>query len=251
MQTLFITGTDTSVGKTWTTCTLLTLLASRGIQAGACKPVCSGAEYDALGRPFWADVDALRSHCSLNPPESLVCPRRFLAPLAPNIAAKLEHTPLTLPELLAAITAWSTHCQTLLIEGAGGLHCPLTDDSTVLDLIRHLNTPSILVAANRLGVISHTRITAELLQHSQLPLLGIILNDVHPPAVSSSDASTAHNADQLKHWLPSLPLLHSTWNSRKLTLLSPGQFPLANLDDWLQFITRSPNFNLATTPNQC
>jgi dethiobiotin synthetase len=250
MQTLFITGTDTSVGKTWTTCTLLTLLAARGFHAGACKPVCSGAEFRADGSPFWADVEALRDHCSLNPPESLVCPRRFLAPLAPNIAAKLEHSSLSRAELVAAVAAWQTHCQTLLIEGAGGLLCPLTDDSTILDLICHLQSPTIVVAANRLGVISHTLMTAALLQHSQIPVLGIILNDVYPPAFSSQDASTEHNARQLQHWLPSLPLLRSTWNSRDLTLLSPGSLPLANLNQWLQLLARSEQFNLATDPNE-
>jgi dethiobiotin synthetase len=250
MQSLFITGTDTNVGKTWITCTLLKLLADRGLAAGACKPVCSGAEFHADGSPFWADVEALRTHCSLNPPESLVCPRRFLAPLAPNIAAKLEHANFARQDLLAAITAWKAHCQMLLIEGAGGLYCPLTDDCTVLDLIRELQAPSIIVAANRLGVISHTRMTAELLQRSQLPVLGIILNDAHPPASTANDASTAHNSAQLMHWLPTLPLLHCTWNSRELTLLSPGKLPLANLDDWLRLIPHSANFDLANTPIQ-
>jgi len=249
MQTLFITGTDTNVGKTWITCTLLKLLADRGLITGACKPVCSGAEFHADGRPFWADVDALRTHCSLNPPESLVCPRRFLAPLAPNIAAKLEHANFARPDLLAAINAWKDHCQTLLIEGAGGLYCPLTDDCTVLDLIRELHAPTIIVAANRLGVISHTRMTAELLQRSQCPVLGIVLNDTHTPVTAANDASTKHNSAQLMHWLPALPLLHSTWNSRELNLLSPGKIPLANLDDWLRLITHSANFDLANTPN--
>lgn len=250
MQTLFITGTDTNVGKTWITCTLLKLLADRGLAAGACKPVCSGAEFLPDGSPFWADVDALRTHCSLNPPESLVCPRRFLAPLAPNIAAKLEHTSFVRTDLLAAINAWKAHCQTLLIEGAGGLYCPLTDDCTVLDLISELRSPCIIVAANRLGVISHTRMTAELLQRSQLPVLGVILNDAQPPASAANDASTAHNSAQLRHWLPTLPLLHSPWNSRELTLISPGKLPVANLDDWLQLIPHSAKFDLANTLNQ-
>lgn len=250
MQTLFITGTDTNVGKTWITCTLLKLLADRGLAAGACKPVCSGAEFLPDGSPFWADVLALRNHCSLNPPESLVCPNRFLAPLAPNIAAKLEHAHFARPDLLAAINAWKTHCQTLLIEGAGGLYCPLTDDCTVLDLIRELQTPSVIVAANRLGVISHTRMTTELLQRHQLPVLGIILNDAQPPNSAATDVSTAHNSAQLMHWLPSLPLLHASWNSQELTLLAPGKLPLANLDDWLRLITHSANFDLANAPNQ-
>lgn len=246
MRTLFITGTDTNVGKTWTTCTLLQLLADHGIAAGACKPVCSGAEFRTDGSPVWADVEALRSHCPLNPPETLVCPRRFLAPLAPNLAAKLEQTTITHHDLIAAIAAWQPHCQTLLIEGAGGLYCPLTDDCTVFDLIRKLRTPSIVVAANRLGVISHTRMTVELLQRSGLPVPGIILNDAQPPDSRNDDRSTEYNAAQLSHWLPSIPLLRSTWDSRQLTLLTPGSTPIANLTEWLQFATHSADFDLAT-----
>jgi dethiobiotin synthetase len=248
MRTLFITGTDTNVGKTWVTCTLLKLLESHGIAAGGSKPVCSGAEFHSDGSPFWADVDALRTHCSLNPPESLVCPRRFLAPLAPNLAAKLENSTITRPELLAAVSAWKTHCQLLLIEGAGGLYCPLSDDCTVLDLIQELQTPTVIIAANRLGVISHTRMTAELLQRSNSYLLGIILNDVQPPADRAHDLSAEHNASQLRHWLPEIPLLHSEWNSRNLALVSPGSQKLADVHDWVHFISNPPDFALVSTP---
>jgi len=246
MRTVFITGTDTSVGKTWVTCTLLRLLAAHGIAAGASKPVCSGAEYHSDGRPFWADVDALRDHCSLNPPESLVCPRRFFAPLAPNLAARLENATITRPELLAAISAWQSHCQLLLIEGAGGLYCPLTDDCTVFDLIRELQTPAVIVAANRLGVISHTRMTAELLRLTGLNLLGIILNDIQPPDNSGHDLSTEYNAGQLRHWLPEIPLLHSSWNSRILRLISPGSRSFDTVSEWIEFVSSPANFALVS-----
>lgn len=247
MRTLFITGTDTNVGKTWVTCTLLKLLASHGIAAGASKPVCSGAEFHSDGRPFWADVDALRHHCSLDPPDSLVCPRRFLAPLAPNLAAKLENSAITRTELLAAISAWHSHCQLLLIEGAGGLYCPLTDDCTVLDLIHELQTPSVIVAANRLGVISHTRMTAELLRLNGVNPLGIILNEIQPPDIHGHDLSREYNASQLQYWLPEIPLLRSAWNSRNLDLVYSGAQKLANVGDWINFISNPPDFALVST----
>jgi dethiobiotin synthetase len=162
---LFITGTDTGVGKTWITCTLLGLLQSRQIKVGVYKPVCSGAEIQPDGTPMWADLEALRKHCALNPPLDRVCPQRFLAPVAPNVAARLQHQLVDDEQLSAGARAWAGQCDVLVIEGAGGLFCPLSDRSTVLDLAKQLQATMVVVAANRLGVISHTRMTVELLRN--------------------------------------------------------------------------------------
>lgn len=240
MRSLFITGTDTSVGKTWITCTLLKLLAERGIAAGAYKPVCSGAEFHADNTPYWADVDALRTHSTLNPPEELVCPQRFLAPLAPNLAAEFENTSVNESLLTAGAAAWQTLTSLLLIEGAGGLYCPLSSHVTVLDLILQLQSPAIVVAANRLGCISHSRMTTELLSRHNIPILALILNDLRPVEDSGTDHSLRHNAAQLKHWIPQIPILTSACNARTLTLFSPGSQPLTNLSDWLSFAAQTP-----------
>jgi len=219
LKTLLVTGTDTGVGKTWITTTLLELLATTGIQAGVLKPVCSGAELDSAGQLKWPDVDGLANHCRLNVPGELICPQRFLAPLAPNVAAREEGRRVDDAMLTSAVTRWESHASHLVIEGAGGLYCPLSDESTVLDVACRIRTPIVIVAGNRLGVISHTRLTVQVAQQHGLQIAGIILNEIAPPEQEKIDPSLPRNAAQLMAWIPEIPLLHCRWNQRELTVL--------------------------------
>lgn len=231
---LFITGTDTGVGKTWITCTLLGLLQSRQIKTGVYKPACSGAEFLPDGTPMWADLEALRQNCSLNPALDLVCPQRFLAPVAPNVAARLQQQLVDDEQLSAGARVWAGLCDMLVIEGAGGLFCPLSDQSTVLDLAKQLQATMVVVAGNRLGVISHTRMTVELLQRAGLTVAGIVLNEIAAPDEAAADVSIPRNAQQLQHWIPTIPLLHCAWQSRDLTVVPRSDLsgPIT-IDQWL------------------
>ena len=231
---LFVTGTDTGVGKTWITCSLLNLLQSMGIKAGVYKPACSGAEFQPDGTPVWEDVEHLRRHCALAPPLSLVCPQRFLAPVAPNVAARLQDQSVDDALLSEGALAWKNLCELLVIEGAGGLYCPLSDHSTVLDLAERLQATMIVVAANRLGVISHTRMTVDILQRQGLKIAGIVLNEIASPTQAALDASIPRNAEQLMRWIPGIPLLHSAWQSRQLTYLQrPDDVGSRSAEQWL------------------
>lgn len=219
LKTLLITGTDTGVGKTWITTTVLEVLASAGINAGVLKPVCSGAERDAGGRLSWPDVDVLARHCRLQVAGELICPQRFLAPLAPNVAAREEGRTVDDALLSGAVDRWQGHASHLVIEGAGGLYCPLSDQSTVLDLAVRLQTPIIIVAGNRLGVISHTRLTVEVALQHGLNIVAIVLNEIAPPEHEQIDPSLPRNAAQLMAWIPEIPLLHCRWNQRELDVV--------------------------------
>jgi dethiobiotin synthetase len=244
---LFITGTDTGVGKTWITCTLLGLLHSRQIKAGVYKPACSGAEFRPDGTPMWADLEALRQHCSLNPALDLVCPQRFLAPVAPNVAARLQNQMVDDTLLSTGAQAWNGLCDVLVIEGAGGLFCPLSDRSTVLDLAKQLQATMVVVAANRLGVISHTRMTVELLQRAGLTVAGIVLNEIAAPDDAAADVSIPRNAEQLQHWIPTIPLLHCAWQSRDLTIVPRADVPEPHTtDQWLSASLTTNNQQLTT-----
>lgn len=233
---LFVTGTDTGVGKTQTTTVLLQQLQQLGFHPGAYKPVCSGAESDtppaAAQTPqyFWSDVRRLQQACSLPATDTDICPQRFLAPLAPNVAAAEEGRTVDDDLLSRGLDVWKTRCDLMLIEGAGGLYCPLSNKSTVLDLVRRLNCPAVVVAGNRLGVISHTRMTVELLRLSGCHVAGIILNEISPPAAAAEDLSKSSNARQLQTWLPRVPLLHLGWNGHQLQSADPQQ----SADDWLR-----------------
>ena len=232
LKTLLVTGTDTGVGKTWITTTLLELLAATGIHAGVLKPVCSGAEFDTAGQPKWPDVDALARHCRLNVSSELICPQRFLAPLAPNVAAREEGRRVDDAMLTSAVARWETHASHLLIEGAGGLYCPLSDESTVLDVACRLRTPIVIVAGNRLGVISHTRLTVQVAQQHGLHIAAIILNEIAPPEQEKVDPSLPRNAAPLMAWIPEIPLLHCRWNERELTVLRASA-GIKSSADWI------------------
>ncbi len=157
MSGLVLLGIGTDVGKTHIACALIRHLRQRGERVDAFKPVISGLTPDS-----WADSDAGRLLTALGRPVDQVemdriSPFQFRAPLAPPMAARLEGRRLHLPEIAAACRARLAETPgLLLIETAGGVMSPLDDDHTMLDLVGCLHQPSVLVAANYLGAISHT-----------------------------------------------------------------------------------------------
>ncbi len=217
MQTIFVTGTDTGVGKTYISCLLIRKLRQAGLTVGAYKPACSGAEFDSSGSPFWTDVASLQSATGLYVPIDMVCPQRFLAAVAPNVAAKLEHTTVSNELLISGVSEWKHKADVLVIEGAGGVFCPLSDELTVLDLAIQIHAPVLVVAANRLGVISHTRLTVDRLRQSGLNVAGVILNKLQ--CASSNDDSLETNAQQISHWLPDVALLSAGFRSESIFMV--------------------------------
>ena len=193
---LFITGTDTSVGKTHVGTMIVRSLAADGHRVGVYKPAASGcrrengqlvsddavALWDAAGRP--GDLDR-------------VCPQRFVAPLAPHLAAREEGTRLDADLLRQGLEYWRRRSDIVVVEGAGGLMSPLGDDDYVADLAKDFGFTLVVVARNALGAINQTLqtlITAATLRGG-LPVAGIVLN--HPTATSPGDVSLATNQQEL------------------------------------------------------
>ena len=242
MKTLLVTGTDTNVGKTWVTSLLVREFRRCGISTGAYKPVCSGAEKNSEGDVVWADIEALRSACGNAPDIDLVCPQRFHAAVAPNIAARMEKRCVDNQLLIDGAVRWSARVDQLVIEGAGGIFCPLSDQLTVMDIAVELKTPVVVVAANRLGVINHTRLTVEALQAHGVDVVAIVLNEIGPsikaagrePSGNASsdnfDPSIPSNAAQIRHWLPNIPLYQCAWQGTEFT----GPSAAVNLIDLLK-----------------
>ncbi len=235
MKTLFVTGTDTGVGKTWVSCLIIRQLLSLGLRVGAYKPVCSGASVDSHGKLRWDDVESLSRACGTDPPLDLVCPQRFASAVAPNVAARLQGTSVDDRLLSTGIEPWRSQADWLIVEGAGGLNCPLSDARSVADLAMELSGPVVVVAANRLGAISHTRLTVATLKSCGLSVAAIVLNEV--PAL---DAAAQTNADQLRQWIPDVALLHCDWQADALTILAKPRHELTE-DGILSLITNSPN----------
>lgn len=181
---LFVTGTDTGVGKTHVAALIARQLAASGVRVGVYKPVCSGALLDANGRARWDDIDRLREAVRDIWPDSdladdAICPQRFVAPLAPSLAARAEGRVVDAAQLRRGADAWADRAELLIVEGAGGLLSPVSDTETVADVARDLGHPLIVVARCGLGTINHSLLTVEAARQRGLSVAGLVLNQSH------------------------------------------------------------------------
>lgn len=209
---LFVTGTDTEIGKTYIASSIVRRCVEHGLRVGVYKPVASGCEPDATGEQAsngeLVSEDAVSLWRAAGCPEPLarVCPQRFAAPLAPPAAAAAEGTTVDRQRMIDGARWWLDRCDLLIVEGAGGLMSPLADDCFNAELAVSLAATLVVVAANRLGVINHTLQTLIAAKHFGLPVAGIILNELSSESSSGSDASTDTNAAALRRYADA-PLL--------------------------------------------
>lgn len=198
MRGLFITGTDTAVGKTHIACKIVRELRSDGHRVGAFKPACSGASLDEHNRPRWEDIDRLRDALGREVSDDQLCPQRFLAPLAPPVAARIEGRHVDWEPILDGFAAWQKECDVLVIEGAGGLLCPLTGDTTMADFAEASLCPLVIVARLGLGTINHTLLTVEVARQRGLRIAGLVFNEPTPTEevlVTSNPVEVAARCD--------------------------------------------------------
>ena len=176
MKALFIAGTGTDLGKTHVACALLEAARSRGMTVDAFKPVVSGFDPEAPD-----DSDPARLARALGDPEAWaeVSPRRYRAPLAPNLAARLEGDTLRMADLITDSRDWLSRrdVDLALIEGAGGVMSPMTDEATNLDLMAALGLPVLLVAGSYLGTASHLLTALEVVRARGLIIAAIVVSE--------------------------------------------------------------------------
>jgi len=192
---LFITGTSTEVGKTHVAAMIARALVTNGRRVGVYKPVASGCQ-EENGRRVADDAVQLWEAAGRPGELDRVCPQRFLAPLAPSRAAALEGRRVDSALLRSGLDYWRATSDVILVEGAGGLMSPLSDEDYNLDLARAFGFPLVVVAANELGVINatlQTLITARA-KAPGLPIAGVVLNQT---ARREDDVSLATNAEEL------------------------------------------------------
>ena len=179
--TLFITATDTGVGKTAVASALAALLRRRGRNVGVMKPFASGCtEID--GRLVSADGLCLAKAAGADDPHERVCPVRLRHPLAPFAAAEIEGAGIDLDAVRAALAELTARHDCLIVEGIGGLLVPITADYWVLDFAAELAAPVLVVARAGLGTINHSLLTVEAAQQRGLEVAAIVLNAVEPLA---------------------------------------------------------------------
>lgn len=167
MKAVFVTGTDTGVGKTFVAAGLAAALRRRGVDVGVMKPVATGRSGDAR-----ALIRASGSRDSLK----LINPVHLKAPLSPHLAAKLESKRVDVRVIERAFKALLTRHEGVIVEGAGGLLVPIRDGFTFADLAKRLRLPLLIVARDTLGTINHTSLTVEAARARGLKVLGVVVN---------------------------------------------------------------------------
>jgi len=194
---IFIIGTDTNVGKTTAATGILALARQRGLSPVPFKPAETGADpepQDALRLRFAAGRADL--------PRDVICPYAFSPPVAPAIAAEQASTRLTLTAIVAAAQRAAACGDFLLVESAGGVLCPYSEDLTAADIAAALGLPVLLIARNALGTINHSALAIAELRRRQLPLIGVLFVDT----TAAPTPDSPHNS-RLVRALTGVPVL--------------------------------------------
>jgi dethiobiotin synthetase len=206
---IFVTGTDTGVGKTVVSCALIAAFRKTGLRVGALKPIETG-----VGQDGPLDAIALRDAAGSTEPLATICPQQFALPAAPNAAAHAENREVDLAAIDAAYETLAKGRDLLVVEGAGGLLVPIRPDWTMAELARRLDLPLLVVARASLGTINHTALTLEVAASKGLPVLGVIISHESGP-ISAADAT---NLTILKKFL-------GTQLIGEIPPLEPGESP--------------------------
>jgi len=191
---VFVTGTDTGVGKTLAACALIHALRGRGIGVMPMKPIAAGAVTHEGG---WANEDSIALMRAADRDASRmadVTPVLLREPMAPHIAAAREKRRIALAPLRAAFERLAADCEFVVVEGVGGFEVPLGDGLDTVNLARALGLPVVLVVGMRLGCLNHALLTARAIRASGLPFAGWIANVIDPAMAVAAENVAALEA---------------------------------------------------------
>ena len=192
MHGLLVTGTDTDVGKTYTTVHILEAARSAGIRAAAMKPVETGCRQRGA-QLVPSDASLLAKAAGMNDIDT-VNPCRFKTPVAQYTAGIIEGRSVPLTVLKRTCRDLLANNDLVVVEGAGGLLVPITKQYSYADLAHELSLPVLVIAANKLGVINHILLTVDYMNGHGLTLCGVVLNNLSPkndPAKKTNAATLA------------------------------------------------------------
>ena len=187
---LFVTGTDTGVGKTLVAGAIAGLLSNAGRDVGVFKPISTGCRRQREGLVN-ADAEFL-AHCSNSPFSlELINPIRYRDPLAPMVAAERAERPIEWDQLELAYKNVVEGSELVIVEGIGGVMVPIEKDYLVIDLMADMGLPVLIVAASRLGTINHTLLTIEMCRIRGIKLAGIVINGYQAEQAHLAEESNA------------------------------------------------------------
>ncbi|HET6464200.1 MAG TPA: dethiobiotin synthase [Nitrospiria bacterium] len=185
-QGIFITGTDTGVGKTIVAAVLAARFKKSGFNVGVMKPVQTGC-LSRRGERIAPDALFLLQAAGVDDPMDWVCPYRFKTPAAPLVAADRERRTIELDQIAEAYAHLISRHRIVVVEGIGGLLTPITPTVSALDLALLLKLPLIVVASTRIGTLNHTLLTVRWAQQAGATVLGIIFNQPQASARSIAE----------------------------------------------------------------
>ena len=188
---IFVTGTDTDVGKTAVAVAIVRSLLARGVAVGVYKPVASGVAVDPAGNP--CDGDPVRLWTAAGRPLSLAaaCPQCFPLAIAPPRSARAAGRVVDEQLLRSGYDLWRTWAQVVVVEGAGGLFSPLGDTTLNVDLAGDLALPLVIVDSARLGAIGRTLATVEAARARGLRVAAVVLSHVEPTGTADGPDAPA------------------------------------------------------------
>jgi len=175
LNTIFVTGTDTSVGKTYVCARFLEFLKSKNIQAGYQKWVATGVD---AGLP--EDVNLCLDAAGISTGSELIdqqAPYRFRFPASPHLAAEMEDRVVEPGVIIENYQKLAASYKWLVVEGVGGIMVPLHRDLLLVDLLAQLRPRTLVVSRSGLGTLNHTLLTLEALRKREIPVLGIVFSD--------------------------------------------------------------------------
>lgn len=173
----FITGTDTGVGKTWFTLALMEALKNQGHITKGMKPVASGGSY-INSKLMNDDARLIMQHCSEPTDYELINPVVFELPVAPQIAAEQLNATVSLEQIMTCYKKLVAQSSYVIVEGIGGWRAPLSDKASMVELVRELALPVIMVVGIKLGCINHALLTAEAIRADGVKLCGWVSNQL-------------------------------------------------------------------------
>ncbi|MDC4231938.1 MAG: dethiobiotin synthase [Nitrosopumilus sp.] len=175
MKSLFITGTDTDVGKTYITAGLGVVLRKMEINVGVMKPFAAGI---AQKKGYKSeDIEIISRAAMACDPEKLVNPQFFRIPASPYSAWKKLKTKPKISTILSSFKKLSTLHDMMLVEGMGGIMTPILKEYYVTNLIKDMKIPAVIVTRSKIGTVNHTIMTCKMCEKYKIPIKGIIINN--------------------------------------------------------------------------
>ena len=215
-NTIFITGTDTDVGKTFVSCLILRAINSLGLKTFGLKPIASGCEENNVGELVNQDALLLQCNASIKKTYEIVNPISFKNPIAPHIAANETNMKLTKEMVCQAIIrSIQNGADINLIEGVGGWAVPLNNIELFSDVVIELKIPVILVVGIKLGCLNHALLTYHNMLARGGELIGWVANCLDPYTLSIKE-----NIETLKNWIAAPCLGVVPYNCKSITCIN-------------------------------